>query len=219
MNCRILPLAIVLACALPGHSATTAINSLHTDNFSYAANAMLDDLGSTLALGSVIQLGYFTITDVTDPNIWDTFVPLTGDGSSNSGFFDTRVGDGTEDPNAGYWNLAANFDDGVHSDLPGTASRVGIRIFNGSSIATSTHFNTVTSSDSNWIMPAPGAFPTPANASIDADPPLTWQSGDSGFATIIPLTTPAAVPAITAIAPTAEPCTTGSASFSNAFNR
>lgn len=190
-------LLLLLATPTFGATAYTGVSSTYGLE---GDPAFQDDMGGALAVGSVIQIGYFagvsTTLDVTSftQTEWDSFVPLTGDGSLNPSIA-TVVGDGGAP--AGYWASLANFNTDDHTgitaaELGGSEVRIGVRIFNGSTVASSTFFNTVTANDDgdsgegNWIMQAAAEPPNvPANAAANLDlainnSSLSWESGGSG---------------------------------------
>ena len=151
--------------------------------------------------GAIIQIGYFSGPAAgADPAWyaaldWLSSVALTGDGSLNSGF-DTTMGDGGGGaiPDGFYTHTGITFDTTAHSGVPLAAQRIGIRFYNGTSVATSTGYNTVSAADGGWVLAGAADLPgTPVSPWMDTSvglgglAALSWESGPGGaFTTIIP---------------------------------
>lgn len=187
------------------YAATTSVDSIWTDNFT-VTTPITTSLGVPLSPGggadgdgAVLQIGYFASVPVGldpadyTPADWASFVALTGDDSKNPGFA-TTIGDGGAP--GGFYTLGVTFDDDTHSDLPTVPSRVGIRYFDGLTVAASSESNIVTSFHGDWIISPPSIGSTPAAASLDArvpstpSPPhapgLVWEQGDASAFKVVP---------------------------------
>ena len=194
--------------------ALIAFAQLHADTTTVSMDSggfQLFDQGSTLLSGGtsadgdgfVLQLGYFT-----GANFTGTFVPLTGEGSSNTDLIPgsspaepmnkTSIGDQTSQGgvNGEFWLPEIDFVGGSltsGSNLPAANTQLAIRFYNGSTIATSTDYNTVT--DSLWKWTSPNTPPTTVTISL-ADVGLVWESivlgqgAGSAFHTTIPTAIP-----------------------------
>lgn len=190
----------MLAPPLGAQTQTTSFSASYIDdafvNGLPVSNPLLDHLGAPLTAGgsgagdgAILQYGYFTST--ADPSAfgasdWDTFVPIT---SAPETRLITTIGDpggglGLE----GIFSIPTSFTGTEDSSyLPvGGVFRSGIRFFNGTSLEGSTHYNLVTSSQSNWIFPGLSALPPVPSSpmSLDNDS-LVWQG--SAFATSLPV--------------------------------
>jgi hypothetical protein len=147
--------------------------------------------------GDVIQLGYFS-----GPNFTGTFTPITGDGSVNIAtvpesspiepYNRTSIGDVTAE-GAGdgtFFMPGLTFVTGSllsGNNLPGVGTQLSLRIFNGTTVATSTFFNTVT--DTAWVWQTPVALPNNATVNVTLDATgLVWQDAANPFHTTIPNT-------------------------------
>ena len=122
--------------------------------------------------GAVIQLGYFSGASTNDNNFSGTFIPLTGEGSSNfipNTPFDTTVGDdftqGFGPPFNGQFQITLNFDTAVHTLLPPVGTVLSIRIFDKQSLV-APGLNFMTISNNLWKWKQPGSLTDP-NARVD----------------------------------------------------
>jgi hypothetical protein len=187
-------------------------------NFDSGARAVGDSLGFPLPAGgasdgdgAIIQLGYFDGASVGNP-FAGTWHQLTGEGSLNTGgntgsglpFNTTSIGDigGGADPfGSGIFGFSLVFDSsvaGTFNDLPtSTSIPLAIRFYDGSSLLGSTFYNTVSSDDWLWKLPAtPAPLPPLLNMSLD-ESGLKWesvttfgQSASTEFRTTIPVPEP-----------------------------
>ncbi len=190
----------MIACVRATHAQsqeTIAIDSGSGSVFNQS-NAVLSG-GSVLdGDGDVVQLGYFS-----GPNFTGTFTPLSGEGSANTAivpdstaepYNKTSVGDVTLDGGGdGTFFFTLNFVVGNASsgnNLPATGTQLALRIYNNTTIASSTFFNTVT--DADWIWQTPAAPPSNPVVSVSLDEPgLLWQGGvNSAFHTTIATAVP-----------------------------
>lgn len=147
--------------------------------------------------GAVLQLGYYTSGTATN-NFLGTWVPLTGDGSLNTGDIaldnsgtinlnQTSVGDlNANGPGAGQFALSVQFDDadatrnqGLPGMVAGTTPLV-LRFYNASTFAGATLYNAVSSDLLGWRWQTPSALPIPPiTISLD-DGSLEWESTAQG---------------------------------------
>lgn len=140
--------------------------------------------------GAVIQLGYFTGASAGS-NFLGTWVPLTGEGSANTGgsiagsnpagetFNKTSIGDnGGAD---GEFGITVQFSDsvaGTFNSLPqSTSIPLAIRFYNNTTIALSTFYNTVSNDSWLWKIPAtPSPLPPTVAMSLGSTAAFKWQS-------------------------------------------
>ena len=191
MRSRLTIASLLLTSSL-GFSATTGIDSAWLDDFSFATT-LNNSLGVPLPVGSVIQIGYIPGA-IADPATystatWGSFIPLTGDGSNNSGTHPTAMGDGSAP--AGFYTVGVSFDTTAHSDVPAASSRIAVRFYDGTTIANSTFYNTVSINHSDWESVVPTAQgPPPANATMDFHGPgsggtFVWEDDSNPFKTSV----------------------------------
>lgn len=167
-------LLALLGCSSLTVADQTSINVLWTDNW-LLGNPVADENGTALAVGSVMQLGYFADPahdkDPADYSAadWASFVPMTGNGSRNPDDFPHSI-IGAGDGPPGFFSYGVTFFDSDHEGFPLSQKRAGIRFYNAATVEEATFSNIVTASDSSWILPTPGSganVPTPAEASLD----------------------------------------------------
>lgn len=145
--------------------------------------------------GAVIQLGYFSAatTGTVAGNFLGVWTPLTGEGSANNGgniagsspaetFNKTSIGDnGGADGEFGITVVFNSTVLGTFNNLPSSTSiPLAIRFYNGTTIAGSTFYNTVSNDLWLWKFPAAAApLPPTINMSLGASatgPGLKWES-------------------------------------------
>lgn len=192
----------MLASLFPVSGAVTSAVVLWSDNFN-CGREFEDQNGDPLTGGdvgdgAVYQIGYFDgLASGTDPAslggaLWDSFIAISGDGSLNSGLV-TTMGDTDLGPAPDSFVFQkTTFDTTLgHALPPAYPSRLGIRFFNNTTVASSTHSIIVTAFESSWLLSAPGNAPfVPFDASLDLDAgdlagTLLWQG--TAFQTSIPL--------------------------------
>lgn len=148
---------------------------------------------NTAGDGAVLRWGYYQ--NATTSNLFGngTFVPLSGQGSTNT-YTSTTIGD---DPGAanggGTFAMQLNFStatgSSIGNNLPAAGTPLAIQFFNGTTLANSTADNAV--SDRLWTWVAPQTPPSVVLMSLDdyAQSPLQWLGGDSSaFYTSQPFT-------------------------------
>jgi hypothetical protein len=162
--------------------------------------------------GDVLQLGYFT-----GANFTGQFVILAGEGTTNTALIPGSNGTGTEPYNklsigdlsengagAGTFAVSLDFIPTTTSgnNLPSAGTQLALRFYNGTSIATSTFYNTASSS--LWTWTAPATPPSAVTLSLD-DANLVWesivrlgQSGTTAFHTTIPVPEPSTITSLLA---------------------
>ncbi|MDA7882082.1 PEP-CTERM sorting domain-containing protein [Akkermansiaceae bacterium] len=151
-----------------------------------------DSGGNPLAVGSAVQIGYFSGVDPTTsgadftPSDWNSFQAILGIDTSiaSTGFRTQSFGAGFE----------AVFNDSVEIDtadlgLPDSYPvRLGFRFFDTTGDSTTgSNFNTVVRDDGNWLFNDPDGFAaTPPSPGISGDTPdLFWQDSTNPFSTSI----------------------------------
>lgn len=176
----ILTLALFASCTAINAAIVTQID-FNTDGplFVNQLGAPLSAGGQANGDGFLYQLGYFS-TATTANNFSGTWVPLTGEGSLNSDFASSRIGDG--DGADGEVYASFTFDTGVStrgSALPSSnAVPLSIRFYNASTIAAATFYNTVSNDLWLWKSPAtPAPLPPTVFMSL-TDPGLAFESVD-----------------------------------------
>ena len=170
-------LALLLVTAATSPAATLTIVMSNNNNAFNLTNPFLDNAGSNLANGDLVQLGYFEIA---------------GTPGNNGGSFDSFVAVESVSFAVGADGKFTNqvtLDDA--SDLPGPASQTlqfGLRIFDASTIANANFFNTVT--DDEWVFSFSTANPPPTPSELNLVPNFgaenpVWQDAEAPFQTSI----------------------------------
>ena len=154
-------------------------------------NPLRDEIGNPLMAGTdapddgaIFQIGYFAAGP--SPN-WDSFVPISSTpGSNHLTTMGDEGGAPVDDANGmgGIFSVALTLDVNDPADAallpPGYPAQLAIRFFNGTSVASSTHYNTVTSNAATWNLNPPATPPdVPASLNMDAGG-LVWESGALG---------------------------------------
>ena len=158
--------------------------------------------------GAIIQLGYFS-----GANFTGTFTPLSGQGSANTAivpgssppemYNQTSIGDRSAFfAGAGTFSLQLSFtltDSTSNNNLPAAGTQLAIRFYNGTTLANSSFFNTVSSTSATWLWQAPNTPPALVEISLN-DPGLVWesivragQSANTAFHTTIPIPEPSTI--------------------------
>jgi hypothetical protein len=152
--------------------------------------------------GAVLQLGYFTNGTSANP-FAGTFVPLSGQGSANTGvvpgssetYNQTSIGDEAVN--------SANFDGGFAINLvfqpgdpaignnlpPSTTIPLAIRFYDGTTIAGSTRYNTVSSTSLTWLWQTPNTPPSAIQISLN-DSGIVWEDNSNPLKTSILIAIP-----------------------------
>jgi hypothetical protein len=159
-----------------------------------SANGLLRDrIGTALTPGTtaggdgvVLQLGYYTKGTASNP-FHGIFVALTGEGSANSDFQSTSIGDLAGGP-AGQLNMVNTFTEGsttTGADLPTAGTPLVIRFYDGTTIAASTSFNDV-SGGAKWAWISPSESPGSLVLISLSESGLVWRGGTaSSFAATV----------------------------------
>jgi len=191
------PLIPCLAVALLA-SAVHSNASIATVNFDSGSQTLTASDGATPLSGGnpnidgdgdVLQLGYFTSGTSTAP-FAGTWVALTGKGGANSAFSTTSIGDFTsQGAGDGTYAMSLTFDttDPTKSTaLPAVGTPLAIRVYDGTSIASSTHYQTISSTLASWDWKLPAAPPNnpSINLSLD-DTSLFRENGISGLGSAV----------------------------------
>lgn len=192
--------AALLGATLVSTSAFSAIITISFD--SGGSVTIKDNLGVDLPGGStvdgngaVIQLGYYSSGSAAN-NFLGTWVPLTGDGSANTGNISldntgtialnqTSVGDNNDSgAGDGTFAMTVNFDTNVSSksqNLPSlTTIPLVIRFYNATTFGGASLYNAV-SRDTGWLWQTPADAPNQPVLFLSlADPGLEWESTAQG---------------------------------------
>ncbi len=159
INFGLFILSTAAALSLSSSSVFGAALVLAFDSGGYllqdAAGVSLPFGGSTtLHDGAIIQVGYFSQANGDDKNFSGTWTPLTGQGSPNfteDGAYDTTVGDGPANLTPkNQFQISVNVDSAIQANYPAVGTVMAIRIYNNTSIATSTSFTTLSSNLWKW---------------------------------------------------------------------
>lgn len=161
---------------------------------------------STAGDGAIVQLGYFSASSPSDLFAGE-FVALTGIGGLNSAFGNTSVGDDPSEISTilktGWAYFTVQFettDPSRNQGLPAAGTFLAVRFFNCATLEASTHFNTISSSDSQWAWVAP-SFPAPSSFLELTDySNIVWQDAANPGATTIAVPEPAAYAALLGMA-------------------
>jgi hypothetical protein len=161
--------------------------------------------------GDVLQLGYYTGATSAGNNFTGTWVPLSGQGSLNTAivpgsnpgetYAQTSIGDRHNFfAGDGTFALSLTFSVGdptSGNSLPAAGTILSIRLYNGTTLANSTFYNTV--SDNSWAWVAPTDAGATLNLSLN-DPQLLWESivakgqpSGTAFHTTIPIPEPSSI--------------------------
>lgn len=191
-----------------GQTTTVSFDSGSQMLFNQITAAMNPLTGGTAADGdgAVLQLGYFS-SAAAGNNFAGMFIPLSGEGSANFGLIpgslaetydQTSVGDQTiNGAGDGTFALTLNFTMGNPStgnNLPAAGTPLSIRFYNGTSIAGSTFFNTV--SNNAWTFKTPTTPPSNVTISLDdagivfESIAVNGQAADTAFHTTIAIPEP-----------------------------
>jgi hypothetical protein len=161
-------LTSIAACGLAFSPLAASAATTSQALYSNTATTVKDNLGNPLTAGgapdgdgAIIQIGYFSGSTATFTGSW---IAISGLGSVNPALL-TSVGNGGDATSLGIFSSTVTFDTGLHSLLPAGGSQLAMRFYNGTTIGTSTHYNTVTSSNANWQFKAP-ATPAALPASL-----------------------------------------------------
>lgn len=186
---------VVTSVGMLSHSATLVT----TVNFDSGGRLVVNSNGATPLFGgtpadndgAVLQLGYFTTSTAADL-FSGVFVPLTGEGSLNTTFANTRIGDQTLNGGTdGRFALSLNFtagNAGTGNSLPAANTLLAIRFYNATTIGASSFFQTV--ADIAWLWKSPSNPASNVSLSLD-DGGLKLQSnpGAASPATGTPIAT------------------------------
>src|SRR6266550_8052684 len=110
--------------------------------------------------GDVIQLGYYTGATNSSSNFTGNWVPLTGQGSGNTDYNQTSIGDRNSDTGNtdGTFSLQLFFGNANSSaNLPAVGTILSIRFYNATTLANSTFYNAV--SNDAWVWQTPNSVP------------------------------------------------------------
>lgn len=189
-----------------GATLVTTVNFDSGSRLLVNSNGVTPLTGGTIAdgNGAVLQLGYFSTSTAADL-FSGTFVPLTGEGSLNTTFANSSIGDQTANGGVdGRFALTLNFTSGnagTGNSLPAANTFLAIRFYNATTIASSTFFETI--ADTAWLWKSPSN--PPSNVSISLDDSGLKRQSNPGAAS------PAAGTPISTAIPTAAPEPTSTA--------
>lgn len=192
----------LIAVSVSAFADTTAVGFDSGSVFVYDQNTAAQNKlsGGTTADhdGFVLQLGYYSGATTTN-NFAGTWIPLTGEGSANTAYNNTTIGDLNAEggENGAFFIPGLNFTAGsgtTGNNLPAAGTPLSIRFYNAATIATSSFYNVV--SDDAWTWKAPATPTSSVPMSLD-DAGLEWlsislgQAANTAFHTTVPT---AAVP-------------------------
>lgn len=175
-----------------GHAATITVSFGSDGAILYDQTGLTALSGGSPTIdgdGFVLQLGYYDGASTVN-SFLGTWIPLTGEGSANNGgaipltsptltFNKTSIGDRvSQGAGDGEFYLTVTFDTSnanTSSNLPGsTTIPLAIRLYNASTLAAATHYNTVSKDTWLWVTPNTPE-PLPINISL-AETGLEWES-------------------------------------------
>lgn len=136
--------------------------------------------------GAIIQIGYYSLATTSDP-FAGNWVALAGPGT---GVETKTVGDLNGTPGIVGGNAVLAAKGPGSGSYPVISTPIVIRFYNGTSLASSTHYNAVTLSDWYWLSPTTdnGILLAIWDASLI---PMTWEGGSgSAFRTTLPNVVP-----------------------------
>jgi len=160
-----------------------ALSAISTSNLS---SAIVDNTGTALTAGTagdgdgaVYQVGYFSVDTANFTGAW---ISITGESSANPSLV-SSIGD-TGGGGDGLFTQNFTFDDATQSSLPAGGTQLALRFYNATSVAGSTHYNTVT--NNAWTLNAFADSPAPAQAlDVDSSSGRVWQDSTNTFKTSI----------------------------------
>ena len=169
--------ALFLTCSVT--QGVTLVTQVNWDSGSYslrnaAGTAPITGGSAVDHNGAVLQLGYFTTSTVG--NLFSgTFIPITGEGSLNTAFNNTTVGDYTANGAAdGSFAFSSGASPGTtfssavpatFQQLPSAGAFLAVRFYDNLTIATSTFYETV--ANVAWTWKAPASPSAVVNMSFD----------------------------------------------------
>jgi len=175
-------LALLLVTAATAPAATLTIVMSNNNNAFNLTNPFLDSTGSNLSSGDLVQLGYFELAGapVNNGDSFDSFVAVES----------VSFAVGAD----GKFTDQVTLDDSI--DLPGTSSQTlqfGLRIFDASTSAAASSFNTVT--DDEWQFSFSTANPPPTPSELNLVPNFgatnpVWENAGTPFQTSIAIPEP-----------------------------
>jgi hypothetical protein len=193
---RVLKTAIICSLILTGtlNSALSDSTDVSMDSgskflYDERTEASIPLTGGTTADGdgAVLQLGYYSNATIAD-NFAGTWIPLTGEGSLNTAivmgsspaesYNRTSIGDLTsQGAGNGEFFMSLVFVEGDptsgNSFPQSNSTPLALRVYNGTTVASSTFYNVV--SDDLWLWRGPATPPPARTISLD-DPGLEWLS-------------------------------------------
>ena len=133
--------------------------------------------------GAVLQLGYFSSGTSSTP-FAGTWVALTGQGGANSAFSTTSIGDATANgAGTGTFAMSLSFNTAVANttnSLPTAGTPLGFRIYNNTTIASSTFYETISSTLTSWQWQTPADAPFQPILNLTLDDPLASLRRENG---------------------------------------
>jgi len=198
--CLLCSVILLLTFAVQSNAAIVTVSFDSGSQTLTAFNGITPLSGGTAADGdgAVLQLGYFTSGTSVTP-FSGTWVALTGKGGVNSAFSTTSIGDFTsQGAGDGTFAMSLTFDTTdptKNNALPAAGTPLGIRIYDGTSIASSTHYTTISSTLPAWDWQTPAAPPNNPVMGISLDDvSLFRENGTATGATFSTFNTNLAVP-------------------------
>lgn len=173
--CTLLSLAILGSAPLFASTSQLNLNSgsltLNNTNNSTA-----------LAIGDVLQFGYYTGATNSSTLFSGTWVPLAGFGGANSAFTNISIGyASTNGAGSGTFAFSLTFTNGSSTsgvNLPSTGQIMSILFYNGTTLANSTYYGAV--SDVSWTWFAPASVPPTMNFSL-SDSGVSWLNSNAAY--------------------------------------
>lgn len=202
LNQRFVRLALIVSAVTVGTLATVHAQQTSVA-FDSGAFTLYADSAKTIVLtggttadgnGAVLRLGYYTASSAA--NLFaGTFVPLTGQGSTNTAYNTTSIGDANaRGAGNGTFALNLSFTPGsatTGNNLPAAGTILAIQFYNNTTLATSTMYNVA--SNTAWVWQTP-AIPGPTVTITFDDANTQLLGGNStAFYTSQPVPEPSAL--------------------------
>lgn len=165
--------SVLAASAYSAAITTVSFDSGSRDVRDFNGTLLTGGAGAVDGNGAVLQLGYFVGATQANPFGNGAFIALSGEGSANTDFNTTSIGDRTsEGAGDGTFALALSFNDSkaaTYMVTPPANTPLSIRFYNRATLAGSNFFETVSSTSSTWLwnIPAPNNPPLVLGLSLD----------------------------------------------------
>ncbi len=179
----LIPFCLIVLVGSPGLIAATINLGIAISN----GGGLKDNSGTLLSSGllavdgdgAVIQIGYYSLATLANPFLGQ-WVPITGPGTP----YPTSIGDGNNLD--GFSKSTSSLVAGTFGFVePAIGTPLALRFYDSSSLAASTYFNAVATTDGSFAWVAP-SDPKSSVALLLPSSQIVWQDGSgSAFCTTI----------------------------------